>query len=566
MKRKLALIVAAVMLFSLFAACGKKEDTTVKDNNVISNSNSDNSGNSNNSVSSSTEGSTLGSMTEDQVFPSDDAILRIAIDHQPSGLTQPGQGYASTLEVSQFFYECLIGWDSSTNSLVPKLATEWEWIDDLTLRLKLRDGVISANGDPFTASDVLFTMQWGCEVTKLATYYSSLIDIENCKVIDDYTYDLAVHYPYPYMTIDLTHFAYQMAVEASVEAIGGKDATTNNPAAGTGPYKLTKWDEGICVYMERRDDYWGTTPYYKSIEFITVGDATARVMGVESGDFDTAIRPSATAVVSAKESDTDGMKGWIVSTLGSTYQLGMNSDSSPLNVKEVRQAIAMAINYDAMIQVAASGIGEKMDSIFTSNMPEYSPLEEGQECYYHYDLEAAKAKLQEAGYADGFTINCKYRTNDAIVNSFAEMLQNQFKQINITFELVPMESAPWYADLRAGSFDTYLVSGGQINPRRILQSIDSRVDYSVSTGGSGKSWMPEELGEVLDKALSTLDEAERNVYFKEIQDVVREYVPMIFICQKYQVFLTTDEITNLMTTSQGVQDLLSMYPDAYVGK
>lgn len=555
MKKTIALLLALIMLFAMFAACGKKDDTGSND--------SQNSGTTqkpNDSGTSAITGETKTSLDADKVHPSD-KTLKVAQVTDATGVSYVGNRFDGSYYRALEFYESLYMWDSTSNTAVPCLATSYEWIDDLTLRFHLRDDVTSILGDPMTASDVIFTFNWNNEVGTLNSYYN-LFDYEKTKAVDDYTVDIVLLEPYPFLTTEICHPAYNIAVEASVEKIG-KDNVLNNPCAGTGPYKPLDSENipGVMYKSERRDDYWGTPPYYKYIENWVVVDGTTRTMGVEAGDYDIAVTPPTSTVVAAK--DTKGVTGWSIPTL-SVMQFRLNSDTEPLNVKECRQAIGLAINYDSMVQIACSGLGYSTDSLFNPNSDVYCAPVDGAENCVRYDPEAAKQKLVEAGYPNGFTIDCTYR-NTAVAGAYGELLKNQLGQVGITLELVPMEAAAANPLLRAGDFATTLSGPGNPSTKRLIQSVDPRSSHDSTNGCSGSQWAPEGFAELVDKCLTTVDPDESTKLFTELQTIVREYVPHINLACPDALVYTSDKITGLgLNYTGGLNPMLSYEAD-YIG-
>ncbi len=562
MKRTLALILALLMAVSLFAACGKKDADTKKDDKPASGANTVSTLDSASSVKDTVLGTQQEAIDETKVHPSDTATIKVAWNMEPGGMTQPGHPFGANMNPSYIFGQCLLKWDGAKNEVAPLIAESWEWLDDVTLRLKLRKDVTSIAGDPFTAKDVVFTWNWNHETASLASYYN-IFDYEKTKAVDDYTVDIVLLEPYPFLTIDLAHTAYIVACEESVNRIG-KDKTNLDPSAQTGPYKLTRWDEGQCVYAERRDDYWDTLPYYKYVELWTVTDNNTRAMGVEAGDYDIAMNPSTTATLSAENSPT--AKAWFMAHAGTMANFVFNSDLEPLNVKECRQAVALSINYEAHLQVALSGKGVLTDCCLYNPYNEYyTPVTNPEKNFMKYDPELAKQKLKDAGYPDGFTINCKYRSNEAMTVTSAEMLKNQLGEVGITLELVQQESAAWYTDMRAGDWNTHLSVGGNPNPKRNITSIDgTRIDHNAATGSCGKNWAPDGIEELIDRCLKTVDDAERMKAFTELNDVCREYIPMVILYCPWKTVITSKDIVGFNLTSMGAVDVCSVYPQEYI--
>ncbi len=575
MKRTIAIVIALIMVFCLFAACGEKKaaetktdtqtQTTQQTTTPSTQTSTDQSGAGPSATGTATTTQTIDLSNVETLHPSDDAVLNIATNQEPEALTQPGHAYSAGMLAAQFFFEQLLKWDSDTNTPSPMLATEWKWVDDLTLELKLRDDVTSIAGDPFTANDVVFTWNLGNETTALAGYYG-FFDYENTKAIDDYTVQLALKKPYPFLLIDLTNTAYDIAVQKSYEATADP---IEDPKCGTGPYKLVEWHHGVYVEVERRDDYWGDLPYYKYMNFYTVTDSATRVMGVEAGDYEMCTKPTISQALACK--GNPDLTVWSVAGPGKCATFVMNSDHEPLNSKEARQAISLAIDYDALVDIACAGEGELTDSLYATFHPYYCAPTPGAPNYIRYDPDLAKQKLQEGGFPNGFTISIKYRTSDDTTVKSAECIQYMLREVGITVELIPQDSAVWYADMRSGDWDTHIAVGGNPNPKRNINTLDGhRITHQANTGTTGQQWQLEVPGGyeyvegLIDGCMTTIDEAKSREYFQELQDLVREYVPMLVICVPYSLTITTADIINFGRDSMGSELLVSTYTQEYI--
>lgn len=281
-------------------------------------------------------------------------------------------------------------------------------------------------------------------------------------------------------------------------------------------------------------------------------------MGLEAGDYDFVYKPSSSLCDNL--SGDSKYKVWYT-TNEQVVILPMNTDREPFNVKEVRQAVALAINYDAILQIACGGHGVVTDSPWSPSNSAYSPVDESKPNYLgRYDPEEAKKLLTEAGYADGFEFTLTYRTNDSVWVKSAEIIANNLQAVNIKVELEQIDSASFYPRSESGDFDSLLWSQQNPNPRRMIQIIDERYTQCNTEGG----WLQPGYQELFDKAIYELDDELRNEYFAEVTDLVRDEVPLIPLVQVYTAVITRSEVVNYTIDSYGNPKIETMYEADYL--
>ncbi len=572
MKKTLALLLALLMVFALFAGCSKKEDK------------SDTSGGSSGGGSSiaekygykrypaengksnytKPEGILLTQLDKADVHPSDTATFKFGMSAHPSSLcnyTDLGSNYAN-LPVA-IFYDSLVYYNTNTGEVVPGIAESWERLDEKTYEFKIRKDVKSHLGDPLTASDILFTFAWGCENPKLANTFSSVFDIDKWKVVDDYTIDIVTKDVIPFVLYDLTKINnYTIVVEESVNKLGGKEAAGQNPLMATGPYKFTKWDQADqTIYGERNDDYWAAPPYYKNIEMHVSTDTTSRCMGVESGDFDFGQSPSSNAVLG--QLDNPDIATYITGGTA-VLRLDFNSSHAPLNVKEARQAIALAINYPAIQQVSYSGYSDPSDSIYPyTAMWHTSPKDGEKEFYFYQDIERAKEKLKEAGYPDGFEFSIMYTSGKPEAVNGVEVLQNNLAEIGIKVKLDQFEAATYNDRTNKGEYDSRFGATLNSTPTSTIKQIDPRYQHFC-----GEDWFDgrrDEIIDLMDKCMYTADIDKDLEYVAQFQDVTRELVPCVPTASPMNFNMFNADIVNLAFDYTGNPILSQLFPAEYLG-
>lgn len=153
-----------------------------------------------------------------------------------------------------------------------------------------------------------------------------------------------------------------------------------------------------------------------------------------------------------------------------------------------------------------------------------------------------------------------------MLQSTAELIQNQLKTVGIRLNLSPIEKAAYTADLRKGDFDAYFSGGGNPNPKRNFTFIDPRLSHNESGGSAGQKWYDDQdyIAELCDRCLKTVDDDERMQAFTEINDILMEYVPKIYLYAAYKAILTTDDIIGFNLISMGAVNLKTVYPAEYL--
>ncbi|MCQ2406688.1 MAG: ABC transporter substrate-binding protein [Oscillospiraceae bacterium] len=528
MKKALALVLALVMLLAL-CACGNKNSgndagTTSQPAGSSTtqtevNEKSDvyvNEAATGEATLQDVEGAVRGGL----YVPSDETLV-IAHKGNPTGLfpaTTTATSFNGPLYLA--LYDRLTDYDYDTNEPTPMLATEWEWLDELHLQLKLRDDVYSHAGDHVTANDVIYTIEVAQSGNFVTTYFG-MFDLNECKVVDDYTVILGTTTPQPLLLYNLSNNPMGMIVKASVERHDGDlDFQSLTPDCGTGPYKLKEWAQSSYITLERNEEYWNEPAYYKDVEVRLITDATARVLNLESGDVDIACDPDNAQLESLKGNDAVNI---ISAPTASGTVFIFNCAEGPFADVNVRRAVCLALNYEANMEIATEGYATLCDSYITSrNIMYTSPADGGYETYWHYDVEAAKEMMAKSSYPDGFKTTFVY-IESAPFKAFGNLLQAQLAEIGIEVELVPQSQAVFYDTVTAGDFGMHILNSSNPDAVTWLRSSDPRWDFTKLRGGCNWVDAPQEYMDLCDAANATSDLAERKEIFVKLQAIIAEY-------------------------------------------
>ncbi len=293
-------------------------------------------------------------------------------------------------EINELIFEGMTRHDKD-NKVVPALAEDWEYdADSMTYTFKLRDGLTFHDGEALTSEDVKFTLETILDEDNQSEIASNYTEIEKIECPDDLTVEIKLSSPnqaFPeYMTIGVL----------PEHLLKGEDIATcdfNREPVGAGPYKMTEWDEGQSITLEKFDGYYGDAPAIEKVIFKIVDDDDARAMQMESGDLDIAqVTPSAAKDLAEK----DGLTVYDMKTADyRAIAYNFNSDFFGKH-RELPKILAYAIDRETIVKSVLLGDGEVANS----------PLQAGD--FYAEDLDypsydAAKCEelLKEAGWTKG---------------------------------------------------------------------------------------------------------------------------------------------------------------------
>jgi peptide/nickel transport system substrate-binding protein len=359
-------------------------------------------------------------------------------------------------EVVWNIYDRLIGFgvkkDANGNdyydfdNLQPELAEEWD-LRDTQVTLKLRKDATFLDGTPVTAKDV----KWAYDRTfavggypKSALAAASLVKAEQFVVVDDHTFrvDFIGHdkLTMPYLGVPLVNIYNSDLVKAHATAADpwGLEWTKFNHAGG-GAFRVEKWTPGQEIIYVRNDSWKsGPLPKLKRIICRVVPSVGTRHALLTRGDVDLSfdITPK-----DASNLAVDKNLKVVSSLMENTVQfLGMNVTMKPFDDLKVRQAVAYAIPYQKIIDVAVAGRARPL----FGGPPQVTKPEWPQPSPYVTDLAKAKQLLAEAGYPDGFETTLSFDLGAAAVNEpLCVLVAESLAAVGIKARIDKIAGANW---------------------------------------------------------------------------------------------------------------------------
>lgn len=351
-----------------------------------------------------------GRLQDDPASGTPGGTLRVATIGEPATLDEHQTTAGITAEIGYCMYENLFTYDENYQS-VPELAESHEVSEDgLTHTFKLRQGVMFHNGEEMTSADVKATFdRWGQISGVGQRLYEATASVE---ATDEYTITWNLTQPYGTILVAMSHNT-QAPVIYPKSVIDAGTLEPNESAIGTGPYRMVERQPDAFIRFERFEDYSSREEaphgyagakyaYADVIEFIPVPDISARVAGLQAGDYHVHMTGGLDndqyevlldfpGLVTQIETPTD----WPVFFL--------NWDSPLMSNLALREAVQASLDLEPLLQSAyGSSDFYRLDPGLMMQQTAWH-TEAGSERYNMYDPELAAAKLEEAGY-DGTPI------------------------------------------------------------------------------------------------------------------------------------------------------------------
>ncbi|QFT70133.1 Glutathione-binding protein GsiB precursor [Labrenzia sp. THAF35] len=391
------------------------------------------------------------------------------------------------------------GPDGSVN---PGLAESWEISEDgKTYTFKLNDGVKFHDGSDLTADDVKFSLDRARADDSQNAQKALFAGIESVEVVDPLTVKVTLKEPNGSF---LFNMAWGDAVIVAPESIGD----IKSKPVGTGAFKFTDWVQGDRIDLEKNADYWGEPAKLDKVTFKFISDPTAAFAAVMAEDVNAFVGFPAPENLPQFEADAR-FQVLVGSTEGETI-LAANNKLPPLDNIKVREAIAHAVDRQAIIDGAMFGYGTPIGTHFAPHNPDYVDLTGSSQ----YDPDLAKKLLAEAGYADGFTTTLKLPP-PSYARRGGEIIAAQLRAVGIETEITNLEWAQWLEQVFKGK-DFGLTIVSHTEPMDI--GIYARPDYYFQYDNA-------DFQKLIADLTAENDPAKRSDLLKQAQETIsRDYV------------------------------------------
>jgi peptide/nickel transport system substrate-binding protein len=406
-------------------------------------------------------------------------------------------------------------------SVVPSLAEEFNQVDDTTWEFKLRQGVKFHDGSDFTAEAVKMSLERLIDPEFASPRAVVLNMITEVTVVDDHTVQLKTAEPFAPLPAHLAHNAGSIIAPSAIEdeKSGGKKVDEN--PVGTGPFKFESWNRGAEIKFVRNDDYWGEKAKLDSIVFKVIPEQATRVAMLETGEAHVML------VGSSDVTQVEGIEGVELDRVKGTRMdyVGFNINKEPFDDVKVRQAVAMAINKEDIVNGILDGQGVAavgpLAPTVVGNSQDLKPLD--------FDVEAAKKLLADAGLPDGFKTTLYVNEGSKERSDIAELVQAQLGEIGIEVSIETIEWGAFLEKTAAGEHEMFVLG---------WTTVTGDADYGLyalfhssmhGNPGNRSFYTNTKVDELLDKGRTATDQEERNTAYAEVSQILIDEAPMVYL-------------------------------------
>ena len=417
-------------------------------------------------------------------------------------------------------YDTLIFRDND-GKVIPGLAESWEFPSPTEFKFVLRKGVKFHNGDELKASDARFTFMRATtdKGAKIKTYSQNIADV---KILDDYSFVIVLKRPDYSFFNSLTHNWASILSEKATKAAGDSYGTPAFGPVGTGPFKFVKWEKNNKYILERFEDFWGKKPAFKYLEVRAIPEPTNRTIELETKGVDIAYPIIGNDINRIRDNEQLTL---YKEPQSSTTYLGFNCTKAPFTDVRVRKAIHAALD-TTLIHKAVWERLAKVGMVPTTIVPIAITYSIGKEVPEHkQDLELAKKLLAEAGFPKGF--KCEIWTNERKERiDMAQIIQAELEEIGVKAEIKVLEWGAYLNGLQEQKHDMFILGWTTSVPDPNF-AISGLLETAAGSNYTFSS--DPKLDELLAKGRETPDGPERAEIYKQAQQEVNDFCPMVLL-------------------------------------
>lgn len=439
---------------------------------------------------------------------------------------------AVALRTTRLVHAGLVRCDPDTLAPLPYLARGWRWVDPLTLRVELREGLRFHSGAPFDARDVVATLR-AFGSPEVSSRHARVVDaILSAEPDGPYAVVVTMRRPHATLVTDL-----ELPILRADEAASAPrpDGTLD----GLGPFRVAHFSHGE-VLLEPAAGGAMSAPLH-AVSLRTVHDENARALRLFAGRADVALNVLSPTLLPAVEKER-GLA--IFSRPGSnlTY-LVARTDRGVLGDARARRAVSLAVDRAEITRTLLAGRAVPATTLIPPSHWAHTaaPL-------FPRDVDGARAALAQAGITDAHLT--LLTSTDRLRGSIARTLAQELAEVGIVVSVVPLELGTMIARLNAGDFDLAVLQLPEIQEPNVLRVFMHSASIPPAGANRGRIRDPE-VDALLDEGDRTPDIEVRRAIYAKLEARVRQEMLMIPLWHEDQVVVTSERARSFVPSAEG---------------
>lgn len=469
--------------------------------------------------------------------PASAETLKMAWSQDATGLDPHKQTAFASIRLLELVYEPLVRTDAELN-VVPAIASSWEFSEDgKTLTFNLDPNAKFSNGDKVMPADVKASFERILDEATSASARSNFLSIESIDTPDDETVVFNLSQP------DVPLLTAMSSINAAIVPASAIEAgTLGTETLGSGPFVLENWEPNSSETLTANENWAGGELSIDGLDISVLPDETAILASLRTGQVDFALIND--PLVATLVPSNPGLKLDREPVL-SYHVLQLNAEEGAMQELKVRQAISCAIDRQDVLDAALLGEGKVTGPL---TMPAFATDPSELFCYTQ-DLDKAKALMEEAGYADGFSAKVMAATGEPpTAAAEAQVIQSQLAEIGIDLDIEMMELNVYIDRWLKGDFDMAVaLNGGRTDPYTMYNR------YWTKDGNLNHvaHYIDDELDTLMNEGRVETDPANRKEIFAEFSKHITEVSPWVWLYTGYSYTASTDKVKGFEATPTG---------------
>ena len=437
--------------------------------------------------------------------------LVAAVAAQPDQLDPHVTTAYPSFQVLENVYDTLVVPNAEDLTMEPSLAEDWETSEDgLTWTFTLREGITFHDGSEFDSADVVYSYNRIID-EELSNAYR-FATVESIEAPDPRTVVLSLTAPTPNLLERIGAFKGMAIVpEGAADEV---DLATE--AVGTGPFTLESSDASSTV-LARNDDYWGEEVTVDEVEFRYITEPAAALTALQNGEVQWTDNVPPQQIEALEGDDQVELQ---TTPSADYWYMSMNYDVEPFGNRDVRRAIATAVDREAVAEAAKFGAARANQTAIPEGnffYSDYAPFD--------VDVDAARQLIEDAGVETPITMGLMVTDEYPETVTAAQVIASQLEPIGIQVEVQNEDFPTWLSRQGEGDYDAFMLGWlGNLDPAAYYQ------EQHITDGSNNyQGYSNPEVDELLQEGAAETDEDARKEIYDQAAQIIVDDVSYLYL-------------------------------------